>query len=102
MRFTKSNLRRALVTTAAAVLVTGDAEAITANTASAMPRSCAAYNQAIAEAANSTNWAEYYYYQFQDDVAAGNNARAEADSNEFRNWDDNAAHWYEVADANLC
>jgi hypothetical protein len=105
MHFTRSNMRRAAATIAAAVLVSGAVEAVTAGAASARPRgpnSCSVYNQAINEAQVSTMYAEYYYGEFQEDLAAGNTAQAEADSNLFRNWDDNASRWMEIADTNPC
>lgn len=105
MHFTKSSMRRAVATTAAAVLVSGAVEAVTAGTAAARPRgpnSCAVYNQAINESQISTLYAEYYYNEFQADLAAGDNDQAEADSNLMRNWDDNASRWMEIADTNPC
>jgi hypothetical protein len=105
MHFTKSSMRRAVATIAAAVLVSGAVEAVTAGAASARPRgpnSCSVYNQAINESQISTLYAEYYYGEFQADVAAGDAAKAETDSNLFRNWDDNAARWMEIADTNPC
>jgi hypothetical protein len=105
MHVNKSSMRRVVATMAAAVLVSGAVEAVTAGAASARPRgpnSCSVYNQAINESQISTTYAEYYYGQFQADVATGDDAQAEADSNEFRNWDDNSARWLEIADANPC